>query len=111
LSYGAVRNAAGEFMLADLASVTVSAAQAASAVTSDFRVSITNAPGKGAYPIATFTWWLLPQNMGGDEKRAVVRELLQWMLTSGQKQCSALGYAPLPREIANRELQVLNTLK
>jgi phosphate transport system substrate-binding protein len=111
LSFGAVRNAAGEFVQADLQSVTAAAKGAAGAMTPDFRVSITNAPEKDAYPIATFTWWLLPGGLGGTEKKPVLLELLQWMLTSGQKQCSALGYAPLPREIANRELQFLTTLK
>lgn len=110
LSFGAVRNAAGEFVQADLASVTA-AGSSAGEMTPDFRVSITNAPGKGAYPIATFTWWVLPADLGGAYKRASFLELLQWMLTSGQKQCSALGYAPLPHEIAARELQFLMSLK
>jgi phosphate transport system substrate-binding protein len=111
LTVGAVRNAAGEFVQADLQSVTAAGKGAAAEMTPDFRVSITNAPEKYAYPIATFTWWLLPGDLGGTEKKAVLFDLLQWMLTSGQKQCSALGYAPLPREIANRELQFLTTLK
>jgi phosphate ABC transporter phosphate-binding protein len=111
LSVGAVRNAAGEFMQADRASVTAAARGAAQEMTSDFRVSISNAPGKGAYPITTFTWWVLPRDMGGADKKPAFLVLLQWMLTSGQKQCSALGYAPLPREIAGRELQFLSTLK
>jgi phosphate transport system substrate-binding protein len=111
LSFGAVRNTAGEFIQADLASVTAAAKGAAREMTSDFRVSISNAPGKGAYPITTFTWWVLPGDMGGADKKAAFLALLQWMLTSGQKECSALGYAPLPREIAGRELQLLSTLK
>ncbi|HKM67864.1 MAG TPA: phosphate ABC transporter substrate-binding protein PstS [Candidatus Acidoferrum sp.] len=111
LSFGAVRNAAGEYVLADLTSVTVAAKGAAGAMTSDFRVSITDAPGKGAYPIATFTWWLVPQDLGGAGKKPAFVELLKWVLTSGQNDCSALGYAPLPKEIANRELQFLATLK
>ena len=111
LSFGAVRNAAGEFVQADLSSLTAAGRGAAGAMSSDFRVSITNAPEKGAYPIATFTWWLVPRNLGGTEKKPAFLELLQWMLTRGQKECSALGYAPLPREIANRESQFLLTLK
>jgi phosphate ABC transporter phosphate-binding protein len=111
LSFGAVRNSAGQLVQADLPSVTAAAREAAGAMTSDFRVSITNASGKDAYPIATFTWWLLPKDLGGAVKKLAFVELLEWVLTSGQKQCSALGYAPLPREIANRELQLLGTLK
>jgi phosphate transport system substrate-binding protein len=111
LSFGAVRNAAGEFVQADLTSLTLAARGAAGTMTSDFRVSITNAPDKGAYPISTFTWWLVPHELGGADKKPAFLDLLQWMLTSGQKECSALGYAPLPREIASRELQFLSSLK
>jgi len=111
LTFGAVRNPAGEFVQADLASMNEGARGAAETMTSDFRVSITNAPGRAAYPIATFTWWLFPREFGGTDKKAAALDLLQWMLTSGQKQCSSLGYAPLPREIASRELQFLATLK
>jgi phosphate transport system substrate-binding protein len=113
LSYGAVRNAAGEFVLADLASVTVASKTTAGAAAAapDLLAPITNASGRGAYPIVTFTWWVFPQNFGGPEKKPVTLELLQWMLTSGQNQCSALGYVPLPREIANRELQSLAKLQ
>jgi phosphate transport system substrate-binding protein len=99
------------FQLRGLTSVTVAARGAAEAMTSDFRVSITNAPGKGAYPITTFTWWLLPRDLGGANKKPALLELLKWMLTSGQNDCSALGYAPISREVANRELQFLATLK
>ncbi|HXY26409.1 MAG TPA: phosphate ABC transporter substrate-binding protein PstS [Candidatus Acidoferrum sp.] len=108
LSFGAVRNAAGQFLQADLPSVTTAAAEAAGAMSTDSRVSITNAAGKGAYPIASFTWWLLPEDLGGADKRAAVHELIEWMLSSGQKECSALGYAPLPKEVVERELQLLN---
>lgn len=111
LSFGAVRNAEGEFVSADLVSVTAAAKSAAGSINPDFRISITNAPGRGAYPIATFTWWLVPQQLGGADKKPVFLELLQWMLTSGQNQCSALGYVPLPREIAARELQLLSKLR
>lgn len=111
LSFGAVRNSAGEFVQADLASVTAAAITAPAAMTSDFRVSITNPPGKSAYPITTFTWWLVPPDLGGASKKPAFLDLLQWMLISGQKECSALGYAPLPREIAARELQLLSKFK
>jgi phosphate ABC transporter phosphate-binding protein len=111
LNFGAVRNAASDFVQADLTSLAASARNATSAMTSDFRVSITNASGKNAYPISTFTWWIVPAGFGESEKKAAFLELLQWVLTSGQKECSALGYAPLPRETATRELEFLNSLK
>jgi phosphate ABC transporter phosphate-binding protein len=109
LSYGAVRNAAGRFVQADLDSVTEAGNEAAGMAT-DFRVSITNAAGRGAYPIASFTWWLMPKDAPA-EKRGAEVELLQWMLTAGQKDCSALGYAPLPRGVAAREMQAVGGLK
>jgi len=106
LTFGAVRNAAGEYIRADLASVTAAAGAAAPSPS-----SITNASGKDVYPIATFTFLLLPQQVGDAEKKAALRELLRWVLTSGQKECSALGYAPLPRQLANLQLQALESLK
>jgi len=109
LSFGAVRNRAGRFIQADLSSVTAAATGAGTAG-SDVRVSITDAPGKDAYPIATFTWWLVPEDLNED-KRTALDELLQWMLSSGQKECSALAYAPLPREVVSRQLQVLDKSK
>ncbi len=107
LSFGAVRNASGQFVRADLSSVTAAAANAAASMGSDFRVSITNAPGTGAYPVASFTWLIFSREADPARKAAMV-ELLQWILTDGQKECSELGYAPLPRELANRELEALN---
>jgi phosphate transport system substrate-binding protein len=106
LSFGAVRNAAGVFVRADLASVTAAAASGAAKMSSDFRVSITNAPGAGAYPISSFTWLLLPEKRTEIHKIAM-DELVRWILTAGQKECAELGYAPLPREVANRELEAL----
>ena len=61
MPYGKVQNSAGVFVKADLASVTAAAAGAAKAMPDDFRVSITNAPGKAAYPISSFTWLLVPE--------------------------------------------------
>jgi phosphate transport system substrate-binding protein len=110
LGFGAVRNSAGRFIQADLASVSAAGLNAAGTLGSDALVSITNAPGKGAYPIATFTWWVVPQDVGGD-KHTALEELLQWMLSSGQRECSALAYTPLPREVANRQLQLLDQSK
>jgi phosphate ABC transporter phosphate-binding protein len=110
LSFGAVRNAAGEYIRADLESVTA-AALSAMRGNSASPSSITNAPGKDSYPIATFTFLLLPKQEKDSPQKATLIQLLQWVLTSGQKECSALGYAPLPRDLANRQLQALNDLK
>lgn len=106
LEYAAVRNASGEFVKADLDSVTA-AAKTAVLPDQGFSMSITNAAGKHVYPIATFSWLLLPENSKDTAKQAALRDLLRWLLTTGQRQCEGLGYAPLPGEIANRELQAL----
>jgi len=106
LSFGTVRNAAGQFIKADIASVT-EAARTAGAPDRGSRSSIIDAPGKTAYPIATYTWLLLPEKIEDKTKRAVLLELIRWILTSGQKSCSVLGYAPLPPDIAKRGLDSL----
>jgi phosphate transport system substrate-binding protein len=111
LSFGAVQNSAGQFIQADIPSITAAAANVATSMTADSRISITNPPGKGVYPMASFTWWLLPANGGSGPKKAALLELLQWVLTSGQKECSELGYAPLPREVASRELRLVDSLR
>jgi phosphate transport system substrate-binding protein len=108
LNFAAVRNSAGDFVKADLDSVTAAGKSAGTG--DDFRVSITNATGKHVYPIATFTWFLVPADIREPAKKAALRELLRWMLTAGQKQSSSLGYAPLPANVASRELQSLSSL-
>jgi len=108
LSYGAVRNPAGAFVTANLE--TVGAAARTSLMSADLAVSITNAPGKDAYPIASFTWIVLPA-LVPEGKKGPIRQMLQWMLTSGQKQSPALGYAPLPHDLAGRELESVSQLK
>jgi phosphate ABC transporter phosphate-binding protein len=103
LSYGMVRNADGAFVQANLATLSAAAASAASA--RDLRASLVNAPGRDAWPITTFTWILLPAAADNPQKTAALHDLLRWMLTAGQKECSGLGYLPLPKEIADRELR------
>jgi phosphate transport system substrate-binding protein len=107
LEYAAVRNASGEFVRADLDSVTAAAKAGALPEDTGFSVSITNTSGRHVYPIATFTWVLVPESGGDAARKAAVRDLLRWMLTTGQKECQGLGYAPLPAELVNRELAVL----
>ena len=104
LSFAAVKNSAGEFIKADLASVT-EAARASAGLDNTFHLSLTNAPSRSAYPIATYTWLLLPGGLEDKNKKTALLELVRWMLTAGQKSCSALGYAPLPAEVAANALQ------
>jgi len=103
IGYGLVKNSAGTFVKADIASVSEAAAGAAKDMPADFRVSITNAPGKNAYPISTFTWLLIPAKFQDPAKGSVVKAFLQWMLNDGQKECAALAYAPLPKSVVAKE--------
>jgi phosphate transport system substrate-binding protein len=102
ISYGSVRNAAGTFVKADFNTVSEAAAGAAKNMPEDFRVSITNAPGKNAYPISTFTWLLIPNKLEG-AKKAAIQGFLKWMLTTGQQDCQAMSYAPLPKPVVAKE--------
>jgi phosphate transport system substrate-binding protein len=102
LAHGSVENAAGEFVHATLAAVSAAAAGAAANMPDDFRVSITNAPGTGVYPIASFTWLLIPSKIADAGKRSVVVEFLKWMLTDGQDLTEALTYAKLPPDVVVR---------
>jgi phosphate transport system substrate-binding protein len=105
--YGDVQNSAGVFVKASLAGVSAAAAGAAKNMPDDFRVSITNAPGKDAYPISTFTWLLVPSKISDPAKRDAIKGFLQWMLTSGQGYCEGLAYAKLPKEVVAREEKAL----
>jgi len=109
MPFGRVRNGAGNFVKADLASVTAAAAGAK--IPDDFRVSITNAPGKDAYPVASFTWLLVPQNIKDTGKRDIIKGFLSWMLADGQKLTGALAYAPLPQEVVTREQKAVATIQ
>ena len=111
LSYASVRNPAGQFVKADLDSILAAVPDAALSQTGDSRLSILNAPGRNAYPISAFTWILVPSKPSDPRKRAVILEFLRWMLTSGQKECEALGYGPLPRRLVARELGTLDSLQ
>ncbi len=107
LSYGRVRNSAGNFIKADLASVTAAAAGAAKSMPDDFRVSITNPAGKTAYPIASFTWLLVPGQISDAKKRDVITGFLRWMLKDGQQYAEPLAYAKLPREVVDKEMKAI----
>lgn len=111
ISYGAVQNAAGEFVKASVETVTAAADQAAGGMPADFRVSITNPPGKGAYPISSFTWLLLYENPEDKGKAKVMVDFLNWALGEGQKYCGDLGYAPLPANVVTLEKEALQKIK
>jgi phosphate transport system substrate-binding protein len=107
LPYGLVQNKAGSFVKADLASVTAASAAAAATMPADFRVSITNAPGKGAYPIAGFTWLLVPSKIPDAGKEKAMVDFLHWMLGPGQQLAANLNYAQLPQQVVAQELKAI----
>ena len=95
-----IKNKAGQFIKGELAGVTAAAAGAAKDMPKDFRVSIVDAPGKDAYPISSFTWLLIPTHFDDAKKKEVMVQFLHWMVKDGQKFAAALGFAPLPNEVA-----------
>ena len=101
ISYGSVKNAAGEFLKATLAGVT-DAAASVKTMPADFRVSITNAPGKTAYPISSFTWLLIPVQAKTPANGKILADFLTWMVSDGQKLAGPLSYAPLPDSVAEK---------
>jgi phosphate transport system substrate-binding protein len=111
ISYGAVKNSAGTFVKADLASVSAAAAGAAKDMPADFRVSITNAPGAKAYPISSFTWLLIPQKFQDAAKRDAIKSFLNWMLVDGQNEVEALSYARLPKEVVEMEKKAIGNIQ
>src|SRR5439155_21686125 len=102
---------AGEFTKASVPSVTAAASEAASKMPPDFRVSITNAPGKGVYPISSFTWILLYENPKDKTQAKAMVDFMKWALTDGQKYASDLGYAPVPDAVVKLELAALAKIK
>jgi phosphate transport system substrate-binding protein len=91
--------------------VSLAAAEATSKMPPDFRVSITNAPGKGVYPISSFTWLLLYENPKDKTQAKVMVDFVKWALSDGQKFADQLGYAPLPEPVVKLELAALQKIR
>jgi phosphate transport system substrate-binding protein len=111
VDYGTVQNAAGEFVKASVDAVRKAAAGAVKAMPADFRVSITNAPGPGVYPISSFTWMLFYENPKDKTQAKTMVDFMKWALTDGQKYCQDLGYAPLPDAVVKMEMAALSRIK
>jgi phosphate transport system substrate-binding protein len=109
--YGTVKNSAGTFVKADLASVTEAASGAVKTMPEDFRVSITNAPGKNAYPISSFTWLLIPEKFKDGGKRDALKGFVKWAITDGQGFAENLSYAKLPKEVIDKELKAIDKVQ
>jgi phosphate transport system substrate-binding protein len=110
IPYGSVKNAAGSFVKATLESVTAAAASSPK-MPADFRVSITNAPGKDAYPISSFTWLLIPEQSKDAARGKILADFLNWMVTDGQKMTAALSYAPLPEAVVQKEKEAIKQVR
>jgi phosphate transport system substrate-binding protein len=111
LSYGRVKNRAGDFVKADLPSVTAAAEATAKAMPADFRVSITDPPAKGAYPISTFTWLLIPERIPDAAKEKAIVGFLKWAITKGQDSVESLDYAKLPAPVVAKEEKAIALIK
>ena len=109
ISYGSVQNAAGGIVKASPESVTKAAAGVS--MPDDFRVSITNAPGAGAYPISSFTWLLLYENPSDKAMSKVMVDFITWAIGDGQKFATELGYASLPDAVVMKEMGALGKIK
>lgn len=109
--YGRVQNREGQFIQADLQSVSAAATAMSKMMPADFRADITNPPGVGSYPVCSFTWMLVPTRVSDRAKGAALKEFLRWGLTDGQKYAAALSYAPISDEIVKRELQAMSQLQ
>ncbi|HEY0795394.1 MAG TPA: phosphate ABC transporter substrate-binding protein PstS [Acidisarcina sp.] len=110
IAFGYVKNAAGAWVKGSIDGVTEAAATVKQ-MPADYRVSITNAPGKGAYPISSFTWLLIPTQPKDAAKGHVIKDFLQWMIDHGQSEVSALYYAPLPKSVADKVKVSISQLK
>jgi phosphate transport system substrate-binding protein len=110
IPYGSVKNAAGVLLKASLEGVTAAAASVKN-IPADFRVSITNVPGKDAYPISSFTWLLIPAQSKDPSKGKILQDFLNWMVTDGQKMTSALSYAPLPDNVVQKVKEAIKQVK
>src|SRR5467141_4320215 len=109
--YGQVRNSSGTFVKADLASVTAAAAGTAKSMPDDFRVSITDPVGKTAYPIASFTWLLVPEKISDGAKKKAIVDFVRWMLKDGQKFAEPLAYAQIPKEVIEKEMKAIDRIQ
>src|SRR5690242_16262886 len=111
MGYGRVRNSAGDFVKADLASVTAAGTGTSSQMPQDFRISITDAPGANAYPICSFTYLLIPVNISDATKRDAIKGFLNWMVANGQTMVESLNYAQLPKAVVDIEKKQISEIR
>jgi len=110
ISFGSVKNSAGNYVTASISGVTEAAASVKQ-MPADYRVSITDAPGVNAYPISSFSWMLIPARSADPAKGKVLKDLLSWIVNSGEGEVSALSYAPLPKALVDKVLKTVYSLQ
>ena len=110
ISYGEVKNPAGNWVRASIEGVTAAAASVKQ-MPADYRVSITNAPGAQSYPISSFTWLLVPVRSADPAKGRVLKDMLSWIVKSGEGQAAGLSYAPLPPSVVEKVIKTIYTLQ
>jgi phosphate transport system substrate-binding protein len=108
MPYASVRNSAGRYVSPDLESILAAARGSSSRIAEDFQTSIVNAPDADAYPVAAFSWFVVPAQVADAEKKRALKEFLQWMLGAGERQAAALGYVSIAPEVLLREQQMLD---
>jgi phosphate transport system substrate-binding protein len=111
LAYGRVRNSSGNFVKASVGTVTAAAAACAARIPGDFRVSIATAHGNDSYPISSFTWLLVPEEVVDPATKRAITGYLRWILSDGQKMPEAIGYASLPHDLQARELAAIAKIR
>jgi phosphate transport system substrate-binding protein len=111
MPYASVKNAAGQFVKPGFESVTAAAAAMNKEMPDDFRVSIGNGPGTGTYPIASFTWLLIPSQIADTGEKKAIVDFLTWMLADGQKEAQGLSFAPLPASVIAKEKKQIALIK
>jgi phosphate transport system substrate-binding protein len=111
MAYASIQNAASDFVKPSLDSVTAAAAAMVKIMPDDFRISVTNATGKDSYPISTFTWLLIPEQIKDAGKKKALTDFLTWMLKDGQAMAAPLTYAPLPKAVVDKEVKAIAKIK
>ncbi|HAY35255.1 MAG TPA: phosphate ABC transporter substrate-binding protein PstS [Ignavibacteria bacterium] len=111
LEYAKIKNSEGEYILPTLESLTNAADNSITEMPDDMRVSITNAGGKGSYPISSYTYILIYQNQTDANKGKTLKEFLEWALSTGESFASELGYAPLPKSVSEKALTAVRNIK
>src|SRR6185295_6994393 len=109
LPYASIKNRKGEWVEPSTKSVSAAAAAGLKSMPDDFRVSLTDVDGKGAYPISSFTYLLIYQKVDGKMKGMV--EFLKWAMTKGQNDAEALAYAPLPKQVVAKVQSKIKTIE